>query len=689
MLQVMSCLVKDHDYAFVAAAAVTCVVGSTITMQLLRRTASIANVWQSGWIALTGLACGSVIWTTHFVAMLGFEVRGQPSFDPVLTIASLAIAVVFAVIGLHIAAMRDARLAPEFGGAIIGFGIAAMHFTGMLGYQVPGHIAWDPVTVGLSIFLAIAFGALAMRVAAGRSSTRSMLLAAACLVLAISSTHFTAMAAINFVPDPLVTVATVSISEEFLAVVVVATMVTITGATLYFFEKRSQLDMIESLRHAAEHDPLTGLPNRTFLANRLADVLTASKELGHSVAVVTLDLDRFKEINDVHGHAAGDLVLTTLATRFAGLGPGEFVARIGGDEFVAIKQPISGKSEIDDFAHRLVRLTSEPVHAATATYNVGVSIGVSIYPDDAVNIEDLIGAADLSMYRAKNSASEKICYYDRNIDERRRDRSSLAIELQQAIKCNELELYYQPQHSGSTGKVVGFEALLRWNHRTRGLVGAQEFIPVAEESGLIIDIGNWVLKAACTEASRWKKAYKISVNVAARQLTQSDLPAIVDRALKESGLKPSRLILELTEAGLIEDTDRALAVVRKLKSLGVSIAMDDYGVGYSSLVTFQLFPFDKVKIDRSFIEKVTSDRTSAAIVKATITLARQLKIAVLAEGVECPATFAFLRAAGCTEMQGFLFGRPVPLEDISEIVGRKPGTPKARPLASRDRQSAA
>lgn len=654
-----------------------CIVGATMTMQLFQRASSINRSWQAGWIALSGLACGSAIWTTHFVAMLGFRSSLDHAFDPLLTVASLGIAIAFTATGLYIGAKEKSSIPPEMGGVVIGIGIAAMHYTGMLGFQVAGHIVWDAGVVGASVFFSIAFGAMAMHLAAGHRYRYSTLLSVVFMVLAICAMHFTAMSAVSIVPDPQIEFPPMSLSSEFLAVIVVAIMVTITGATLYAIDMRSRLDVVDSLRHAAEHDPLTGLPNRAYLANKVPDILKSSEDFGYAVAVFTLDLDRFKEINDVHGHRAGDHVLKTLATRFERAGTGELVARLGGDEFVAIKSNVSSRSEIDAFAAWLVQCVVDPVYCDADIYRVGVSVGISVYPDDAATIDELITASDLSMYRAKNSPSDQICYYDHALDERRRERSALALELRQAIDRDELELHYQSQHNALSEKIVGYEVLLRWNHRSRGLVGPDQFIPVAEESDLIIDIGNWVLRTACREAAGWKKAAKISVNIAAAQLTRSDLPAIVNSVLKETGLRPSRLILELTEAGLIEDRARALSAVKKLKALGVSIAMDDYGVGYSSLVTFQMFPFDKVKIDRSFIENVTTDRTSAAIVKATVLLAKQLDISVLAEGVETPEAYAFLRSAGCTEVQGFLFGRPVPIAEVAARVGRPRMTPNA------------
>lgn len=684
MFKIISCLAYEHDYSFVVIAAIVCVAGAAMTMRLFDRAARLSADARFAWIMLSGVACGSAIWTTHFVAMLGFKLPFEAAFNPLLTIASLLIAIAFTAAGLHLAAAPPNGMPVETGGAVIGIGIVAMHYTGMSGFEIAGRIEWDASLVEASILFAVAFGALAMHLAARQRIRFAKPLSVVALVLAICAMHFTGMGAATVVPDPSVPVPTKVFSSEFLAVLVLATMAIIAGLTLYAMDAKSQRELVDSFRHAAQHDPLTGLPNRAFLSDNLPGMLERSAAAGKEAAVIVVDLDRFKEINDVHGHNAGDLLLQTLANRLRALtGPGELVARVGGDEFVAVKQDVSSRQEVDGFVRRLVDCVLDPVHNKAKTLSVGASVGVSLYPDHAGDADDLIGAADLAMYRAKRSLTDKICYYDRSMDEGRRERSALAIELRHALDRDEFELYYQPQHDMKSGEVTAFEALLRWHHRERGLIAPEEFIPIAEENGLIIPIGEWVLKTACAEVATWRKPYKIAVNIAAAQLTQADLPKVVHETLLATGLAASRLELEITEASIIEDRERALHVVRKLKALGVTIAMDDYGIGYSSLSTLQIFPFDRVKIDRSFVEDVANDSASAAIVRATILLANDLRIPVLAEGVEKQENFEFLRAEGCSEMQGFLFGRPQPLSEIASLVGRETRPAEApKPLAS-------
>jgi diguanylate cyclase (GGDEF)-like protein len=671
MFKVISCLAYEHDYSFVVVAAIVCVMSSVITVRLFDRARRLPVHARLSWIVLSGMAGGAAIWATHFVAMLGFRLPMDHAFDPVLTIASLVIAISFTAGGLHLATDGVKHIPSEIGGVVIGLGVVGMHFTGMAGLEVAGRIEWDPKLVAVSLWLGLGLGAVTAHILARRSFRFSRPLAMATLVLAICTMHFTAMGAVTLIPDPSVRVPPRMFSSEFLAVLVLAMMAVIAGLALYVMDTRSQRELIDSFRHAAQHDALTGLPNRAFLSAHLPAMLERGRAAGLTTAVIVADLDRFKEINDVHGHHTGDLLLQKLAEKFSlSLRPGETIARVGGDEFVAVKENVSDRQEVDEFAARLLACVFEPLQQKAHILSVGASLGISLSPRDRDDADELIGAADLAMYRAKRSVGGKVCYYEASMDEGRRERSALAIDLRHAIARDELELYYQPQFDISTGRVSGFEALLRWHHRERGTISPTEFIPIAEETGLIIPIGEWVLKTACAEVASWAIPYKIAVNIASAQLTQADLPRIVQETLLTTGLKPCRLELEITEASIIEDRERTLHVVRQLKALGVTIAMDDYGTGYSSLSTLQIFPFDKVKIDRSFVEGVTTDTASAAIVRATILLASNLNIAVLAEGVERREQVDFLQAEGCNEIQGFYFGRPQPLQEIAGQVGR-------------------
>lgn len=411
------------------------------------------------------------------------------------------------------------------------------------------------------------------------------------------------------------------------------------------------------IAHMAMHDGLTGLPNRTSFTHWIDAEIAQAEHFGHELATVIIDLDRFKEINDTRGHAAGDSALQHLSRRLLDvLAEGEIVARLGGDEFAAAKR-YKDKAELAHFVDRLEACFSTPFGAGENGFHLDASIGLAVFPQDARQREQLLNNADLAMYRAKASVGERIAYYEPAMDETARARRQIANDLRQAIDRDELTVLYQPQHCLATGELSGYEALLRWHHPTRGLVRPDEFIVVAEETGEIFRIGEWVLREACREARSWAPELKVAVNLSAVQLGQTDIVEVVHGILVDTGLSPSRLELEITETAIIADKLRALHLLRRIKGLGVSIAIDDFGTGYSSLDTLHSFPFDKIKIDKSFLMK--SDNAQArAIIKAVLALGQSLQVPVLAEGVETASQLDLLKEQGCDEAQGYYFGRP-------------------------------
>jgi diguanylate cyclase (GGDEF)-like protein/PAS domain S-box-containing protein len=423
------------------------------------------------------------------------------------------------------------------------------------------------------------------------------------------------------------------------------------------------------IQHLANHDALTDLPNRAAFVEHLNRTIDAAKAGKESFAVFSIDLDRFKEVNDMFGHAVGDNVLRELSQQLRNLIGEAHLARLGGDEFSLITPNGDHPALAEVLARRL--------HAAVATdleqngqhLHVGVSIGVAIFPADGADATTLLNNADAALYRAKADGRGKTRFFEIEMDNRLRERRAIEHELSSAIARNELRLHYQPL-AKMDGEVIGFEALLRWHNPQRGMVSPATFIPVAEESGLIMQIGEWVLREACREAASWPHPLQIAVNLSPIQFRHGDLAGMVHSMLLETGLAPTRLELEITEGVLVEDFGRGLATLRRLKLLGVRIAMDDFGTGYSSLSYLQSFPFDKIKIDQSFISKVKSNPQSAAIVRAVIGLAHGLNLPVLAEGVETEAQLEFLAAEACDEVQGYLMGRPHPISEYAELVGR-------------------
>ncbi|MGV3553558.1 bifunctional diguanylate cyclase/phosphodiesterase [Rhizobium sp.] len=429
----------------------------------------------------------------------------------------------------------------------------------------------------------------------------------------------------------------------------------------------------EQISFLARHDPLTGLPNRTQFSGFLSDEIVASDRSGTRVAVIGIDLDKFKEINDQHGHAAGDVVLASLAQGvLASLREGELVARIGGDEFAAVKR-FSDMAEIHDFVDRIERALFRSIPLGRFVVKTGASLGVALYPDDADTAEALIANADMAMYRAKQSLVHHVCFYEMEMDEAARERRSLANDLWTAAENGELHLRYQVQQSVRTGKTTGYEVLLRWQHPRRGNIPPMDFIPLAEECGAILPIGEWVLREACREAARWDSGHRIAVNLSPVQLGHADMAAVVMKVLLETGLPPARLEIEITESSIITEKERALHTLRQIKNLGVKIAIDDFGTGYSSLETLRAFPFDKIKLDKSFMAEVATSQQSRAFVRAILALGQSLGIPVLAEGVETQAQLEVLIEEQCAEAQGYLLGKPVAIEELILAPANAPG----------------
>jgi diguanylate cyclase (GGDEF)-like protein len=413
-----------------------------------------------------------------------------------------------------------------------------------------------------------------------------------------------------------------------------------------------------AIAHLAKHDTLTGLPNRARFDEVFDLALTEAATKGTKIGVVAIDLDRFKEINDSFGHATGDQVLRVLSERLSDmLKPGEIVARLGGDEFVALK-PYSVIESLRDFLDRIEGALCGSVQYLDLVVPTSGSVGVALFPQDGRDRSKLLSNADLALYRAKGEFEHRICYYQSEMDEHARQRRAMATDLWHAIEHNEFKLVYQVQKSVASGEVTGYEVLLRWDRPGFGPVSPADFIPIAEECGAINAIGAWVLRTACVEAASWPEPHKIAVNVSGVQLSQVELVDLVRMVLFQTGLSPERLELEVTETAIITDKKRALKVLTQIRELGVSIAIDDFGTGYSSLETLRSFPFDKIKLDRSFMNEVEHSEQSKAIVRAILALGRSLSVPVLAEGVETAEQLDVLKKEGCNEAQGFLLGRP-------------------------------
>jgi diguanylate cyclase (GGDEF)-like protein len=427
------------------------------------------------------------------------------------------------------------------------------------------------------------------------------------------------------------------------------------------------------LRHLATHDALTGLPNRVLLDDRLAQAMALADRDKRSFALMVCDLDRFKLINDSLGHRAGDELLQEVARRLSAVArTADTVARFGGDEFVLVGSSLADAEDAMQLATRAIEVLRAPVRIAGIDVHVSPSIGIALYPEDGASIEALLAHADAAMYAAKHQGRGSVQRYLPGMHAGIEDRVQMESELHQAIELKQFELHYQPKVDTRTGVVRSAEALIRWVHPSRGLVSPAEFIPLAEECGLIGPIGEWVIREACRQARAWQEegvpSLRISVNLSASQFREVGLVDTIRRALDDVGLPARYLEVELTESAVMSDPEQSVAILEQLSAMGVLVSVDDFGTGYSSMSYLRRFPIDKLKIDRVFINEIASRPEDASIVRAIVSLAHSLNLKVVAEGVETPAQLDFLKTAGCDEYQGYHYSRPLPAEQFQRLI---------------------
>ncbi len=429
------------------------------------------------------------------------------------------------------------------------------------------------------------------------------------------------------------------------------------------------------MAHMAYHDTLTDLPNRPAFIQALAQMIDACGGSDEEFAVLSVDMDRLKEVNDVFGHSVGDQLLIETSRRIQETARGGVVARLSGDEFGLIIDGPQPQAALA-LAERLMQVMNDEFTIDGKSLRAGLTIGISVFPRNGMDAASLLANASVALFRAKAKGRGSVSVFEAETDQQIRDRRALHQDLASAVRNGQLSLYYQPQaltgHDVIEPEFIGFEALARWIHPQRGFVPPSDFIPLAEESGLIVELGEWILREACREAASWTKPMQVAVNLSPAQFQHGDLVGLVHSILLETGLQPGRLELEITEGVLIEDFERGLSLLRRLKALGVRIAMDDFGSGYSSLTYLQAFPFDKIKIDRTFVLNLGRNTQSAAIIRAMIGLGHGLDISIVAEGVETQDQLTFLAQENCDQVQGYFLGKPAPITQYAGIVGELP-----------------
>ncbi|MDA9392083.1 diguanylate cyclase [Bradyrhizobium sp. CCBAU 45394] len=792
MYQVLYCLTDQHDWRLVALGGAVCLLASAAAISLFQRARAASGGARVSWIALDAVVAGCGIWATHFIAMQAYGPGAGGAYNIPVTVLSLIFAVAVTFVGLSISVSVTRTIPVALGGAVVGGGVAAMHYTGMMALEIPARIGWATDTVAVSIVLGIVFGSLALVVAGRRDGVANALGATVLLTVAIVSHHFTAMGAAELTPDPSIVISGLSIPPASLSVLTASAAVAIIaialaaavldrrakgelgrqqvvldtalenmsqglcmfdadGKIMLFNERYAAMlrrtdialtgrllvdvlreeqakgqwqgdadeffarlvidaregrttsqvvnrfgrsirvvnqpmqgggwvatfeDITEWLEaqakisHMARHDALTGLPNRVLFHEQLEQGLRRTGS-GDQLAVLCLDLDHFKDINDSLGHPIGDALLKEVGRRLkATVGESDTVARLGGDEFAVVQIGRSEEAAARCLAGRLVEVISAPYEIDDHQIVIGVSIGISLSPQDGSNADELLKNADLALYRAKADGRGTYRFFETGMDARAQARRLLEMDLRAALQRDEFQPYYQPIRDVASGRVVVFEALLRWNHPQRGLIAPINFIPLAEETGLIVQLGEFVLRSACTDAATWPDDVDVAVNLSPVQFRNPNLIASVTAALTVSGLPARRLELEITESVLLQNSEATLTTLHELRAMGVRISLDDFGTGYSSLSYLRSFPFDKIKIDRSFVSELATREDSMAIIRAVTGLGRSLGIVTTAEGVENDAQLELLRREGCTQAQGYLFSKPRPASDVALMLER-------------------
>lgn len=674
MMRVALCITQEHDLRLVVLALLICLIGSAATVQLFNRVKASAGYSRLGWIVLTAVGTGTMVWATHFVAMMAYRATAPVVLDPILTLLSLLAVICLAVPGLAIAARRR-RWGGAAGGAIIGVGVSVMHYVGMAAYRVDGIVTWEWRYVIASVLLSSGIAALAFHILNGRGNARSVK-AIGLFATGVTVLHFTGMAAMSVV--------VLRLGEGLSDLTMVALAVTTTVATCIIvgcaaisalIDGQSQTEAYTRLRRMAMHDGLTDLPNRTSFIEELERRFMV--EGGYPcMAVIMMDLSRFKVVNDTYGHQAGDQLLVALSARMTGmLQPGECIARLGGDEFACVVS-YNTADELSGFLTRLQKALTDTFVFDRFSAAISGNIGVALAVHDGFDADALLAKADLAMYRAKSAHSGEPCFYDSQMDDAVRERRELIADLRAAIDTSAFELHFQVQASIPSGEIAGYEALVRWRHPVRGMVPPSVFIPLAEKSGDIVPLSIWILRQACFEAALWPNRHPVAVNLSPIHLSDPRLVETVQSALADSGLPPERLSLELTESAIIHDRRFALEQLFALKAMGIAIALDDFGVGYSSLDVLRSFPFDRIKLDASFVAEIETDEQAVSILRSVAALGTTLNMPVLAEGVEQPAQLSIVTREGCSAIQGYLIGKPsrtlAEPEEVRRTISLKP-----------------
>lgn len=679
-------LTASYSSSLVLISLCVAILASYTALDLAGRIATARGYAASLWMIGGALAMGTGIWSMHFVGMLALQLPVELGYDLTLTACSLLIAVLSSGFALWLVSQPSLPfLQLALGALIMGAGIASMHYTGMAALRMTPGIDYDPSLFMASLLIAVGASAAALwtafRLRRQTPYVRQIRgLAAVLMGIAIVGMHYTGMAAAGFpqgsfcgaLPDGLEGDGLVSlVLITTFAVLLVALLTSVLDARLEARTAalaRSLTLANQELTQLALHDTLTGLPNRSLLADRIELAIAKVAEQGGCFALMFIDLDGFKPVNDAFGHHAGDLLLKAVATRLRGhLHSQDTLARIGGDEFVLLVE-LQDPSDAMNVAIKQVNLVSRPFRVAEHDLQLSASLGIVLYPGNGQDQHELLRNADAAMYHAKRVGKNGYSFFDASMNSNARQQLQLLQDLRLAVAAGQFRLHYQPKFDAKRCQPIGAEALLRWEHPQHGLLAPDRFIGLAEKTGLIIPIGDWVLDEACRQMRLWLdegiEGWRIAVNLSAIQFCHAGLLDSVARALERHALPANCLTLEITETTAMSDVEVSLTVLQQLSDRGVDLSIDDFGTGYSSLMYLKRLPANELKIDRGFVRELEDEGEDAAIVSAIVALGRALGLRIVAEGVETSSQQAFLTRLGCDSLQGYLLGRPVPAEQL-------------------------
>ncbi|PNG86837.1 putative bifunctional diguanylate cyclase/phosphodiesterase [Pseudomonas putida] len=679
-------LTGSYSSSLVLISLCVAILASYTALDLTGRIATAKGRAACLWMGGGALAMGIGVWSMHFIGMLAFSLPIDLGYDLALTAFSLLIAVLSSGFALWLVSQPSLpALQLGFGALIMGAGIACMHYTGMAALRMLPGIDYDPTLFGASLLIAVGASAAALWIAFRLRTHTPYIrqirgLAAVVMGVAIVGMHYTGMAAANFPEGSFCGALGGGLQGNSLVYLVLITTLAVLAVALLTSVLDARLEARtaelarsltlanQELTQLALHDTLTDLPNRTLLADRIEQAIAKVAEQGGCFALMFIDLDGFKPVNDAFGHHIGDLLLKAVAARLRGhLHSQDTLARIGGDEFVLLVE-LQEPNDAMDVAVKQVNLVSRPFRVAEHDLQLSASLGIVLYPGNGQDQHELLRNADAAMYHAKSAGKNGYSFFDVSMNSNARQQLQLLQDLRLALEQRQFRLHYQPKFDAQACQPIGAEALLRWEHPQQGLLLPDRFIGLAEKTGLIIPIGEWVLTEACRQMRQWldqgHHGWRMAVNLSAIQFCHAGLVDSVARALQQNGLPANCLTLEITETTAMHDADASLTVLQRLSDMGVDLSIDDFGTGYSSLMYLKRLPANELKIDRGFVRDLEQDSDDAAIVSAIVALGQALGLRIVAEGVETDKQQDFLTRLGCDSLQGYLLGQPVPAEQF-------------------------